>query len=121
MLINVELDRNINAGSIAAALPFTVCAAAAAAGASQVDIRYDLATAELAEEAHMQGLRVMAWCRGHVAMEEAGIKSDESYQKLHSELIGAGCDVICTNCPELPVLIKLEWLWRAVTVESACA
>lgn len=91
-------------------VPENFCASAIEAGASQVDIRYDIVTADLVREAHSCGLRVMAWCRGHVAMEASGVKSDESYHAVHRRLVEAGCDVICTNRPELLAELKREYL-----------
>ena len=71
------------------------------AGASEVYLRYDLITKAHVEEAREAGLHAWAWCRGHLMMEKAGIKSDLTYDEVHARLIATGCHGICTNRPDL--------------------
>jgi len=77
------------------------------AGATDVYIRYDLITKELVDQSHESGLHAWAWCRGHIMMEKVGVKSDESYDKVHLNLIETGCDGICTNRPDLLAKMRL--------------
>ena len=101
LLYPAEGERTATTGDVSE--PTSVVADALLLGAQQIDVRYDLLTAELvsAARAARPALRVMAWCRGPDAMEAAGYKSDESYEKLHDELLALNIDVICTNRVDL--------------------
>lgn len=89
------------AGAVPASLLFgssvppDFVARARAAGASQVDVRYDTLAPALVAEARAAGLRIMAWFRGPCTLGQMGVDEEKEF----AQIAAMGPDVICTNRP----------------------